>query len=97
LEIVQNSMNLIFKISIYLRIAFGDWNYCWLLFIILTALIVRIVLINKFSDEFNNVSSKIKTVIRIFSVIFIPSVLLKLDNLSELTWSGVFWYFPILT
>ncbi len=92
LEAVQNIMCLLLKVSLYLRVAFGDWNYSWSCFILLAALIARIVLINSFADEVNTPSALLKTCLRIFLFAFFCSILLKLDGLSELSWTGAFWY-----
>ena len=92
LEAVQCGMTLFFKVSLYLRLSIGGWNYSWSCFILLAALIARIVLVNSFADEVNTPSALLKTFTRLFLLALICSVCLKLDGLSELSWSSVFWY-----
>ena len=72
-------------------------NFSWSCFILLGTLILRIILINSFADEVNTPSALIKTCMRIFGFALICSILFKIDNLSEFSWTNTFWYFTYNT
>ncbi len=84
-------MVFMFKLAIYVRLRVGTWQYSWTCFILLAALIVRIVLINSFADEVNTPSALVKTSARVFFLALICSILFKLDGLSDMGWGSVFW------
>lgn len=92
LEVVQNVLELGFKGCLYAKIVVDDWNYSWCCFVLLGALILRIILIDSFADEVSTPSSLIKTCMRVFGFVLVCSVLFKLDNLSGLSWIATFWY-----
>ena len=95
LEAIQNGIMIIFKICIYLRMSLFSINYSWSCFLLLSALIIRIILINSFSEEVSTPSSLIKTILRIFGLGLICSIFFKIDMLTEISWTSSFWYILI--
>jgi len=92
LEVVQNGLEIIFKSCLYAELIIGSASYSWCCFVLLATFILRLILIDSFTEEFSTPSSLIKTCMRILGFILICSALLKIDGLTTLSWTSIFWY-----
>ena len=92
LEALQNAFEFVFKCVLYIELVLQGACYSWACFVLLGALVLRIILINSLADEVKTPSALIKTCIRIFGCSLICSILFKLDGLSDFSWDSTFWY-----